>query len=162
MHIKFKGEDLGEWKGAPRLKEARIVKQKVGLLPQEFVEAVSVMDPDALCMLVSLMYARNGKVVPYETIDGEYEDFQVELSETEKTQQAEREVALLAPALTKALRELGVNPDEARVAEVVLRHIEEAQREAAELEEGKGELESLAMESLATVTSISTEEVSQE
>lgn len=148
MHIKFKGEDLGEWKGAPRLKEARLVKQKIGLLPQEFVEAVSAMDPDALCMLVSLMYARNGKVIPYETIDGEYEDFQVEPSEEEKRQAAESDAALLGPALTGALRELGVDPDEAQVYEVVLRHIEEAQKKVDE-----GKAEDLEVEILTTSTS---------
>lgn len=132
MRIKFKGKDLGEWKGAPRLKEARLVKQTIGLLPQDFIEAVSQMDPDALCMLVSLMYTRNGQLVSYEEIDGEYEDFELELSDEEKRQAAEQETAVLSPAITAALRELGVNPDPAHVSEVVLRHVEAAQKRAQE------------------------------
>lgn len=155
MHIKFKGEDLGEWRGAPRLKEARLVKQKLGMLPQEFVEAVSAMDPDAMAMLVSLLYARNGKVVPFEAIDGEYEDFQAEPTDEEKRQAAEGEAALLGPALTGALRELGVNPEEAQVYEVVLRHVEEAQKKA---DEGKDEtLETEILTSISTASTTSTD-----
>lgn len=148
MRIKFKGRDLGEWKGAPRLKEARLVKQKIGLLPQEFIESVSQMDPDALCMLVSLMYGRNNEQVSYDSIDGEYEDFELELSDEEKRQAAEQETAVLGPAITGALRELGLDPNEAQVSEVVLRHVEEAQKKATE---GKADV------AVATNTSTSTE-----
>jgi hypothetical protein len=134
MRIKFQGEDLGEWKGAPRLKEARLVKQKLGLLPQQFAEAVSEMDPDAMSMMVSLLYTRAGKQVALEDIDGEFTDFDIELTDEEKRQAAEVETANLSPVISGILKELGVDVDAADVTAVVQKHVEEAQRK---VDEGK-------------------------
>lgn len=132
MYIKFKGEDLGEWRGAPRIKEARLIKRTLGLLPGEFGNAVGEMDPDALGLLVSILYSRKGKDIPFEDVDGEILDFQIELSDEEKRQGAEQEAAVFSPAISAALKELGVNVHEAHVTEVVLRHLEEAQKKADE------------------------------
>ncbi len=153
MYIKFKGEDLGEWRGAPRIKEARLVKRTLGLLPGEFGNAVGEMDPDALGLLVSILYSRKGKDIPFEEVDGEILDFQIELSEEEKRQAAEQEAAVVSPAISAALKELGVNIHEAHVTEVVLRHLEEAQKKA---DEGKDSVVATTTPSTSTSTETST------
>jgi hypothetical protein len=136
MRIIFKKQDLGEWRGAPRLKEARTVKHRLGMLPEEFNDAITRMDPDALCMLISLLKYRNGEQVSYEEIDGEYEDFDVQLSEEEKKQAAEQEAGGISPVIVGILRELKVDVDAFGVSEVVLRHVEAAAK--AQAEQGKG------------------------
>lgn len=84
MRVKFKGEDLGEFSGQPRIQEARLIKAELGMLPMEFGEALNQADPDALSMVVAIMMARIGRRVSWRDIEGEYEDFQTELNDEEQ------------------------------------------------------------------------------
>lgn len=43
-------------------------------------------DPDAMAMFLSIMYARGGKKVPYEDIDGDFFSLELELDEDEKAE----------------------------------------------------------------------------
>lgn len=86
MHIKFKGEDLGEFNGQPRLAEARLIKKELSMLPLEFAEALQKADPDAMCMLVAIMLARAGRSVAWDQIDGEFTDIESVLTAEEQAQ----------------------------------------------------------------------------
>lgn len=84
MRVKFKGEDLGEFSGQPRIQEARLIKAELGMLPMEFGQALNQNDPDALSMVVAIMMNRCGRRVSWRDIEGEYEDFETELSDEEQ------------------------------------------------------------------------------
>lgn len=141
MRIKFQGEDLGEWTGAPRLKEARMIKSTLGMLPGVFAEAVSEMDPDALSMLVALLKTRNGTHTAYSDVDGEITEFDVVLSDDEKRMAAEQENAQISPMIVAILKELGVDANAAHVTDVVIKHIRLNQEKQAQgKEEGESPL----------------------
>lgn len=50
------------------------------------IEASEDWDPDAMCMWLVLLYARSGKTVHYEDIEGSFEDLRIELDDDEKKQ----------------------------------------------------------------------------
>ena len=71
MRIHYGDRDLGDWSGWPTLREARRIKAEIGMLPNQFRQALRDMDPDANAMLAAIMLARNGEDVPLDQIDGE-------------------------------------------------------------------------------------------
>ena len=83
MRIKWKGQDLGEFSGQPRVQEARLIKAELGLLPVEFGEAMNNGDPDAVSMMIAMMMTRSGKPTSWKDIEGEFDDFTTELSDAE-------------------------------------------------------------------------------
>lgn len=98
MKISFKGEFLGEFSGQPTLAEARLIKAKLGMLPLDFGEALNVGDPDALSMLVAIMLTRAGRPTDWDDVDGEYEDFNTELTPEEQKM------------VDEAMKEQGLDP----------------------------------------------------
>lgn len=86
MRIKFKGEDLGEFNGQPRIQEARIIKRELGMLPMDFGMALNNGDPDALSMMVSIMMNRNNRPIHWDDVEGEYDDFDTELTPEEQAE----------------------------------------------------------------------------
>lgn len=89
MRIKFKGQDLGEWNDLPTLREASLIKRELGMLPMQFGEALTEMDPDATRMLVAIMMTRNGTPTKWEDIDGDYGDFEVIQTDDEQAAAAQ-------------------------------------------------------------------------
>lgn len=64
------------------------------MLPQQFAQAISEMDPEALSMLVAFMLTRGGTPTGYDDVDGEFDDFEVELDDDEKAEMGQPAEAL--------------------------------------------------------------------
>lgn len=86
MRVQWKGEDIGEWNGKPRLAESRRIKAELGMLPGEFLDALKLNDPDAVCMLIAMLKTRMDPSSPMylEDIDGDPDELQVTLSDAER------------------------------------------------------------------------------
>jgi hypothetical protein len=85
MRIIWQGEDLGEWRGKPKLKEQRRIKDELGWGPVEFLENLGEDDPYAVSIFVAIMRTRKtGEVVNLEDVDGEPEDLDIVFSDEEK------------------------------------------------------------------------------
>jgi hypothetical protein len=93
MKISWKGQDLGEYNGAPRIEECRLIKRELGLLPMDFGQALQDGDPDATSMLVSIMLNRNGDDTTWDSVTGEMGDFDVEYNAEEKAEMKKQEAA---------------------------------------------------------------------
>lgn len=109
MFVKWKGRDLGEFSGMPSLQEARKIRSMVGMLPEEWLTGLQKADPDCFIALVVVMLARNGEQVRFDSVDGEYTDLEIELSEKEKEAQNESVATeQINPTIVRILDRLGV------------------------------------------------------
>ena len=79
------------------LQELRTVKKLVGLRATAFGEAMDEMDPDAIAALLFVLHKRNGIVVPFDDINLDFRDLDIETTEEE-----EREVADLEKRMQEA------------------------------------------------------------
>jgi len=103
-----------EWtfSGAPKLQEARWIKQRTGWSIKGFLDALDEMDPDAVIALIVLLSARDGRKLSWDSVDLDpVTDFEILPSEDElakvRAAQAEQEAAargkaVLPPALDLA------------------------------------------------------------
>lgn len=123
MLVKWKGQDLGEYSGLPTLKEARKVRSMTGMLPEAFLDGLEKGDPDCVVTLVVIMLSRNGEEVRFDSIDGEYSDFVIELNTQEKERQ------------NKAVAEESINPTIKRILERCDVRIDNDKMEAIVMEE---------------------------
>lgn len=65
------------------LKELRLIKQFTGFRANEFAEASGAGDPDAVAAMLYVLHLKDGIKVPYEDIDLDFHDFEMEPTEEE-------------------------------------------------------------------------------
>ncbi len=99
-----------EWtfSGAPRLQEARWIKQRTGWSIKAFLDGLDEMDPDAVIALIVLLSARDGRKLSWDAVDLDpVEDFEIHPSEDEiakvRAAEAEQEAKARGKALPPAL-----------------------------------------------------------
>jgi len=75
------------------LRELRTIKKVTGMTQAEFSAAGDNDDPEALAALLYVLHLRDKIKVPFEDIDLDFADFDMELTEQEKKTVAEAEAA---------------------------------------------------------------------
>jgi hypothetical protein len=73
------------------LQELRMVKKLVGLRANEFGEAMDDMDPDAIAAMLFVLHKRNGIIVPFDDVNLDFRDLDIQATEEEEAELAELE-----------------------------------------------------------------------
>lgn len=68
----------------PTLKELRVIKQLTGMNQKQFGEAGDEGDPEALAALIYVLHKRDRITVPFEDVDLDFNDFDMEPTEEER------------------------------------------------------------------------------
>lgn len=76
------------------LKELRTIKKLTGMNAKEFAGAGDDLDPEALAALVYVLHLREGIKIPFDDVDLDFNDFEMEPTEEEAREIAELEKAM--------------------------------------------------------------------
>lgn len=58
-----------EWSGAPRVREAKWIKERTGWTTKAFLDALEDLDPDAVIALICVLCARDGRTIKWDEVD---------------------------------------------------------------------------------------------
>jgi hypothetical protein len=133
VQVFWQKRDLGEFRGMPRLKEARKIRSMTGLLPEQWFNGLEQGDPDCFVSLVVIMLSRNGEEVRFDSVDGEYDDLDIIFSEEEKKKQANAVAEQqINPTISRILDRLDIQVANDKVHAIVMEELLRGE------EEGKG------------------------
>jgi hypothetical protein len=131
--VKWQGRELGEFRGMPRIKEARKIRSMTGLLPEQWLNGLEQGDPDCFVSLVVIMLSRNGEEVRFDSIDGEYDDLDISFSEEEKKKQAEAAAEQsINPTISRILDRLDIQVANDKVHAIVMEDLLRGEEEGKE------------------------------
>lgn len=81
------------WFEGPTLKELRMIKKLTGMTGMDYATAADTGDPDAVSALIYILHKRDKIEVPWDDIDLDFNDFEMEETEAEIAEREELEKA---------------------------------------------------------------------